>query len=459
MQQGKKMTEQKTLASLAVLVQSGEIDPVALAKETLDRIENHVDQAIFIGLTRDRAEREAESASNRIRAGRSLGLLDGLPVAWKDLFDIQGSVTTAGSVVLMDSPPAETDAAVVAALRGAGMVTVGRTNMNEFAFSGLGINPHYGTPRNPASADGHRIPGGSSSGSAAAVAAGLVPLAIGTDTGGSVRIPAAMTGIVGYKATRGRYAMKGVFPLAGSLDSLGPLCLTVQDAVWADAAMHSLTAPVIRRSEPADLSLVVPETIVFDNAEAEVVAAFEAAIRRLESAGVRVRRQPFPSFSAVFELMSRRGALVNAEAHALHRERLASPDTARMDHRVVARLRLGETITVSDYIALLEARDRLIQETLENLQSGELIAHPTLPHVAPPIAPLLTDDDLFFKINGRTLRNTLIGNFLDFCGISIPCGSGAAGMPVGFLLSAPHHQDDRLLSAALALEALIRGEA
>jgi len=453
------MSEQRTLASLAVLVQSGEIDPVALAQETLDRIDNHADQAIFIGLTRERAEREAEAASKRMRAGRSLGLLDGLPVAWKDLFDIQGNVTTAGSVVLKDSPPAEADAAVVGALWGAGMVTVGRTNMNEFAFSGLGINPHYGTPRNPASADGHRIPGGSSSGSAAAVAAGLVPLAIGTDTGGSVRIPAAMTGIVGYKATRGRYAMKGVFPLSGSLDSLGPLCLTVQDAVWADAAMHSLTAPVIRRSEPADLSLVVPETIVFDNAEAEVVTAFEAAIRRLELAGVRVRRRPFPSFSAVFDLMSRHGALVNAEAYAIHRERLASPDAARMDHRVVARLRLGEAISVSDYIALLDARDRLIKETLETLQGGELIAHPTLPHVAPPIEPLLADDDLFFKINGRSLRNTLIGNFLDFCGISVPCGSGAAGMPVGFLLSAPHHQDDRLLSAALALEAVIRGEA
>lgn len=453
------MTVQRTLASLAVLVQSGEIDPVALAQETLDRIDNHADQAIFIGLTRERAEREAEAASKRIRAGRSLGLLDGLPVAWKDLFDIRGSVTTAGSVVLKDSPPAEADAAVVGALRGAGMVTVGRTNMNEFAFSGLGINPHYGTPRNPASADEHRIPGGSSSGSAAAVAAGLVPLAIGTDTGGSVRIPAAMTGIVGYKATRGRYAMKGVFPLSESLDSLGPLCLTVQDAVWADAAMHSLTAPVIRRAEPADLSLVVPETIVFDNAEAEVITTFEAAIRRLELAGVRVSRRPFPSFSAVFDLMSRHGALVNAEAYAIHRERLASPDAARMDHRVVARLRLGEAISVSDYIALLDARDRLIKETLETLQGGELIAHPTLPHVAPPIEPMLADDDLFFKINGRSLRNTLIGNFLDFCGISIPCGSGAAGMPVGFLLSAPHHQDDRLLSAALALEAVIRGEA
>ncbi|MQW85393.1 amidase [Sinorhizobium saheli] len=453
------MTNQKTLASLAVLVQSGQLDPAALAMETLSRIESHADRSIFVGLTRERAEREAKAASARIKAGRSLGLLDGLPVAWKDLFDLAGSVTTAGSVVLADSPPAAADATVVAALAGAGMVSVGRTNMSEFAFSGLGVNPHYGTPRNPASADEHRIPGGSSSGSAAAVAAGLVPLAIGTDTGGSVRIPAALTGIVGYKATRGRYAMKGVFPLAGSLDSLGPLCHTVEDAIWADAGMHGLTAPVIRRAELGDLSIIVPETVVFDDAEPEVVRTFEAAVRRLEAAGVKVRRQPFPSFSEVFELTARHGALVTAEAHALHRERLAGPEAARIDHRVVARIRLGEKITVSDYIALLEARDRLIHETVERLKGGEFLAHPTLPHVAPPVAPLLADDDLFFKVNAKTLRNTLIGNFLDFCGVSIPCGEGAAGLPVGFLLSAPHHQDDRLLSAALALEALIRGEA
>ncbi|QFI68273.1 amidase [Sinorhizobium alkalisoli] len=453
------MTSKKTLASLGVLVQSGEVDPVTLTEETLARIEGHDDRAVFLEVTRERAGREAKAASERIRAGRSLGLLDGLPVAWKDLFDMAGSVTTAGSVVLKDQPPAPADAAVVAALSGAGMVSVGRTGMNEFAFSGLGFNPHYGTPRNPAAADVHRIPGGSSSGSAAAVAAGLVPLAIGTDTGGSVRIPAAMTGVVGYKATRGRYAMRGVFPLAGSLDSLGPLCLTVQDAVWADAAMHSLTAPVVRRAEPAELSLVIPETIVFDDAEAEIVTAFEAAIKRVEAAGVRVRRQPFPSFAAIFDLMRRHGALVNAEAYALHRERLASPEAARMDPRVVTRVRLGEKISASDYIALVEARERLIHETAERLYAGELIAHPTLPHVAPPLAPLLGDDELFFKTNARTLRNTLIGNFLDFCGISIPCGTGAAGMPVGLLLSAPHHQDDRLLSAALALEAPIRGEA
>ncbi|AHK42997.1 MULTISPECIES: amidase [Ensifer] len=453
------MTRQKTLAGLSVLVQEGKLDPVTLAEQTLAGIAAHGDQSIFVGITRERALKEASAASARLRAGRSLGLLDGLPVAWKDLFDVKGSVTTAGSAVLRDTPPAGSDAAVVGAVAGAGMVSVGRTNMSEFAFSGLGINPHYGTPHNPASTDVERIPGGSSSGAAAAVAAGLVPAAIGTDTGGSVRIPAAMTGIIGYKATRGRYSMKGVFPLAESLDSLGPLCHTVQDAVWLDAAMHGLTAPVVRRGAIAGLSIVIPETIVFDEAENEVVEAFEDAVKRLEKAGATVTRRAFPTFKAVFDLMARHGALVTAEAFALHRERLAGSEAERIDPRVVARTRLGEKITMPDYIALLDARDQLIHETVESLKPGELIVHPTLPHVAPPLAPLLADDELFFKTNATTLRNTLIGNFLDFCGISIPCGTGAGEMPVGLQLAAPHHQDDRLLSIALAAEAVIRGEA
>ncbi len=453
------MTRPTTLAGLSVLVQDGKLDPTDLVDQTYAAIDAHGDHAVFTERTRDRARRDAEAAARRLRAGRSLGLLDGLPVAWKDLFDMAGSVTTAGSTVLKSNAAATVDAPVVASVAAAGMVSVGRTNMSEFAFSGLGINPHYGTPKNPAATDVERIPGGSSSGAGAAVAAGLVPAAIGTDTGGSVRIPAAFTGIVGYKATRGRYAMKGVFPLAESLDSLGPLANTVQDAVWLDAAMHGLTAPTVRRADLSGITLVIPETVVFDDAEAEVVEAFEDAVKRLEKAGVRISRRAFPSFSAIFELMARHGALVTAEAYALHRERLSGPDAGAIDPRVVVRTRLGEKITMPDYIALLDARDQLIHETVESLRPNELIAHPTLPHVAPPIAPLLQDDELFFKTNAKTLRNTSIGNFLDFCAVSIPCGTGAAEMPVGFQLAAPHHQDDRLLSAALSAEAIIRGEA
>jgi aspartyl-tRNA(Asn)/glutamyl-tRNA(Gln) amidotransferase subunit A len=385
-------------------------------------------------------------------------LLDGVPLAWKDLFDLEGVTTTAGSRVLAGGDPAAADADVVAALAAAGMVTVGRTNMSEFAFSGLGINPHFGTPENPTSVDVPRLPGGSSSGAGVAVARGLVPLAIGTDTGGSVRIPAAFNGVVGYKATRGRYSMGGVFPLAESLDSLGPLCHTVIDAVWADAAMRGLTAPSVTRGRLDGLCLVVPETVMFDDAEDGVVAAFEAALARLARAGARIRRQAFPMFSEIFDLMAKHGALVTAEAFVLHRNRLAGPEANAMDPRVVARTRLGEKITLSDYLAITAARRRLVGAFNAAFGPEDILVSPTLPVVAPPIAPLLADDEAFFRTNGKVLRNTLIGNFLDGCGVSIPCGTGEAGMPVGLLLSAPGGADDRLLGVALAAEDVVRGE-
>jgi aspartyl-tRNA(Asn)/glutamyl-tRNA(Gln) amidotransferase subunit A len=447
----------KSIAQLSVLIQSGTLDPVELAEETLAAIRDYPDQSVFVSLTPERALAEARASRQRLRDGRSLGLLDGIPIAWKDLFDIEGLATTAGSVVLADDAPAREDAAVVQALAGAGMVSVGRTNMSEFAFSGLGINPHYGTPENPRSADVPRLPGGSSSGAGVAVAAGLVPVAMGTDTGGSVRIPAAFNGIVGYKATRGRYAMDGVFPLSTSLDSLGPLTQTVQDAVWVDAAMRGRPAPSIARGSLKGLSLVVPETVFFDGIEPGVTAAFEAALDRLGKAGARIGRRPFPLFAELFDLMARHGALVTAEAFALHRERLSSDVADRMDRRVVMRCRLGEKITMPDYVALLRARERMISALAREVPADTLLVSPTLPHVAPPIAPLVADDDLFVATNGKTLRNTLIGNFFDWCGVSIPCGTGDAGMPVGLLLSGLPNRDEDLLAAALAAEEVVRG--
>ncbi|AOF92984.1 amidase [Sinorhizobium sp. RAC02] len=447
----------RSVAQLSVLLQSGTLDPVELAEETLKAIEGNTDTAIFTYLLKDRAKAEAEASRRRIRKGRSLGVLDGVPIAWKDLFDIEGLPTTAGSRVFASNEPAHTDAAVVRALAGAGMVNVGRVNMSEFAFSGLGINPHYGTPRNPASPAGeHRIPGGSSSGSGVAVATGLVPVSIGTDTGGSVRIPATFNGTVGYKATRGRYAMDGVFPLSKSLDSLGSLCHTVQDAIWIDAAMRGLpAADALPRPSPTDLSFVIPETVFFDDAEPEVVAAFEAAVERLERAGADIRRMAFPEFTAIFDLMAKHGALVTAEAFVLHRERLKGPAAAGMDPRVVKRAALGAKISLADYIETLNARERLIASFETRLGRDSVLISPTLPHVAPPLQPLVDDEDLFFRVNAKTLRNPLIGNFLDWCGVSLPCCVGAGGMPAGLLVSAPRGSDTRLLAIASAVESLL----
>ncbi len=446
-----------SIAQLSLLIQSGEADPMDVADAIFDGIEQYADKAVFTVLLRERAMREAHASSRRIRDGRSLGALDGIPIAWKDLFDIEGMPTTAGSVVLTDDAPAKHDAAIVMLLKNAGMLAVGRTNMSEFAFSGLGINPHYGTPENPHSKDEPRIPGGSSSGAGVAVAAGLVPVAMGTDTGGSVRIPAALNGIVGYKATRGRYAMEGVYPLATSLDSLGPLCRSVQDAIWIDAAMRGLTAPIITRQSLKGIDIAIPRNVVFDGLGPGVAEAFEGGVERLRSAGALISSIEIPAFDEIISLMAKQGALVTAEAFALHRERLAGPEAARMDHRVVMRTRLGEKTSMPDYIAILAARARLIADT-ERLIGNRLVAFPSVAHVAPPIAALERDDELFVATNGKTLRNTALGNFLDWCGVSIPCGKGEADMPVGFLLSAPANRDDALLAVSLAAEAIIRGD-
>ncbi|WP_105427177.1 amidase [Neorhizobium tomejilense] len=445
-----------SIAELSVLIQMGRVDPIEVTESVLAGIKAYPDKAVFISLLEDRAMAEALASSKRMKEGRSLGLLDGIPIAWKDLFDIEGLPTTAGSKVLKKAVPAAKDAAIVDLLKQAGMVAVGRTNMSEFAFSGIGINPNYGTPHNPHGKDAPRIPGGSSSGSGVAVAAGLVPVAMGTDTGGSIRIPAGFNGIVGYKATRGRYAMNGVYPLATSLDSLGPLCRTVQDAVWVDAAMRGLAVPQTARQPARPLDIVIPTNIVLDGAEPGVVAAFEAAIERLSKAGARITRLAFPTFDELPKLMAKYGPMVTAEAFALHREKLSGPDAEEMDRRVVARTRLGEKTSLSDYIAIVENRARMITET-EALIGDRFVAMPSVAHVAPPIAPLEKDDELFFATNGKTLRNTGFGNFLDWCGVSIPCGSGDANMPVGFLLSANANCDETLLQAAMAHEEIIRG--
>lgn len=449
----------RSALQIAGLLQLGQLDPIDVLAATYAAIEACDDKTIFTVLTRERAEDEARAASARLRAGRPRSLLDGVPVTWKDLFDLEGMVTTAGSRVLAADPPAAHDAAVVAHLRDAGMVSVGRVNMTEFAFSGLGLNPHFGTPRNPHGKEMPRIPGGSSSGSGVVVARGLVAVSIGTDTGGSVRIPAAYNGVIGYKATRGRYDMRGVFPLATSLDSLGPLCHTVTDAVLVDAAMRGQAAPGFVRGDVAGRRLVVPTNIVFDDAEPAVVTAFEAAIARLAAQGAIIERKAVPAFDALFELVRRHGAIVTAEAYALHADRLNGADAATIDPRVVARAKLGANISMRDYVTSVQARGRLIAAIEQFLGEDALVAYPTLPWVAPPIEPLRRDDDLFVKTNAGTLRNTLIGNFFDWCGVSIPCGTDPQGLPVGFLLSGLQGRDETLLSFALAAEPVIRDEA
>jgi aspartyl-tRNA(Asn)/glutamyl-tRNA(Gln) amidotransferase subunit A len=450
----------RSALQLAGIMGGGVLDAEEVAARTFAAIRACDDQAIFTRLTEDRATGEARMAAHRARAGRPRGLLDGVPVAWKDLFDLQGVTTTAGSRVLAGDPPAACDATVVARLTAAGMVTVGHVNMTEFAYSGIGLNPHYGTPRNAHSEPGDpRAPGGSSSGSAVVVARGLVPVAIGSDTGGSVRIPAAFNGIIGLKTSTGRYPTDGVFPLSTTLDTVGVFTRTVADAAIVDAALCGLPAPTAKRRPLGGQRIIVPTNIVFDDAQPAVLANFEAALARLAEAGAVVERTHVAAFDEVLAVTAKHGNLTTAEAYTLHRERLVGPQAAGMDRRVAARAGAGADIAMTDYVTILQQRRRLIAEAATLFAGGAVIAYPTVVHTAPSIAALEADDALFYRINARTLRNTNLGNFLDWCGISFPSGTDAAGLPTALLLSGPHGGDDALLSLALSAEDVIRGDA
>jgi aspartyl-tRNA(Asn)/glutamyl-tRNA(Gln) amidotransferase subunit A len=374
------------------------------------------------------------------------------------LFDLEGMPTTAGSRVFESAAPAEADAPVVARLKAAGMVCVGRVNMTEFAFSGIGLNPHYGTPRNPHGQGEARIPGGSSSGSAVAVARGLVPAAIGTDTGGSVRIPAAFNGVIGYKASSGRYPMDGVFPLSQTLDTLGVFAHNVADAIVVDAAMCGLLAPTVRGAAISGLRILAPSNVVLDDCEPAVIENFEAALSRLARAGAVVERGPMPVFDEILALSARHGTIVAAEAYALHKARVEGPEAERLDHRIVRRIRLAAAMPMVDYIAILQARSRLIEQTRQLLSGRCLVAMPTVPHTAPSIAALEADDEFFFRTNAKTLRNTMLGNFLGWCGVSFPTGTDRSGLPTALLLSGAPATDEQLLSLSLTAEAIIRDD-
>ena len=446
----------QTAKTLAEDMRAGRRDPLDLVVEVFDRIAAHGDGALFIRQTRERAEAEARAARERLRAGNPASPLDGVPLAWKDLFDLKGTVTTAGSEVLRGAATAGQDADLVRAGMRAGLVTVGTVNMTEFAYSGIGLNPHHGTPRNPRDKAVHRSPGGSSSGSGAVVAAGIVPLSIGTDTGGSIRIPAAFNGVVGYKTSTGHHPMGGVFPLSRTLDTLGPLAHTVEDCVLVDAALRGLAQPEVAAVDPARLDFVIPDAVMFDDLDAPVATAFEATLARIAATGARVRRIALPQLRETVEVIARLGPLASAEALDVHWDRLNSPDEARMDPRVVRRIRMADRMTAVDLIRLHDHRRRLIAE-VDAVLGDALLICPTTPSVAMPVAPLEADVEVFFHHNFRTLRHTALGNFLDWCGLAIPNGADGDGMPTSLMICGRHGRDAALLAAGLALERVIRG--
>ena len=445
-----------TASQISADLRSGRLDPLDLVDQVFARIAEVGDNAIFTETLRPRAEAEARAARVRLRAGNPNSLLDGVPVAWKDLYDFKGRVTTAGSVVLASNPAADQDAALVAAGARAGLVSIGALNMTEFAYSGIGLNPHFGTPRNPNGTGAARSPGGSSSASGVVVANDIVPIAFGTDTGGSIRIPAAFNGVVGYKSSTGHYPMAGVFPLSPTLDTLGPLAHCVEDCVLADTVLRGLQSPEVHAALVHSLDFVIPDAVMFDGLAPAVADNFDATVTRLEQAGARVRRIALPELAETLDLITHRAVLVAVEALDFHWDRLHGPDVNRIDARVVRRIMNAAKTSAVDYAILLRERKRLIAAVNARIGNALLIC-PTTPSVAMPIAPLEADQEVFFHHNGLTLRNTSLGNFLDWCGLSIPNGCDADLMPTGFMISAPHGQDRAVLATGLAVEQIVRG--
>ena len=446
-----------TASDISQGLRAGKLDAVTVTEQVFDRIAEHGDDAIYIDILRDRAMVEAKAARLRYRAGLPASPLDGVPVAWKDLFDLKGRVTTVGALVTKADPPAQADAPVIAAAHRAGIISTGTVNMTEFAYSGIGLNPHYGTPRNVHAPVGQtRSPGGSSSASGVVVSAGIVPISMGSDTGGSVRIPASFNGVVGYKTSSGRHPMAGVYPLAKSLDTIGPLAHTVADCALFDAVLRGKNAPEAQAADPGTLNFVIPDDILLNDLSPAVAVNFDATVARLEAAGGRVRRISLPELTELTDLIARHGVLAGAEALVLHQERIYGAAADQMDARVVRRIKLAERMSAVDLLVLQQARARTMASTAEALGNA-IVLCPTTAVTAMKTAPLEADQDAFFRANGLTLRNTSLGNFLDWCGVSIPNGTDAAGMPTGFLLSASSGQDTALLAAALGCEEIIRG--
>lgn len=402
----------------------------------------------------DMARAAARAVDTQFAAGAPLPPLAGLAVSVKDLFDVVGEVTTAGSKVLASRAPATCDAPAVSRLRRAGAALTGHTNMTEFAFSGVGINPHHGTPANPVTAaiDGTaRIPGGSSSGAAVSVATGAAWAALGSDTGGSIRIPAALQGVVGFKCTARLVPTEGSVPLSTTLDTACAITRSVRDAVLlhkvlAQRAVRPLSTPLKR------LRLAVPQTSMLDGMDAHVAAAFEQALSRLRAAGASISEIALPQIASLATIQSRAG-FAAAESFAWHRGMLAEHE-ADYDPRVATRIRRGEAMSAADYVDLLHARRAWIAEMERDTQAFDALLSPTVPVVAPALDALQQSDEAFFAANALLLRNPSVVNMLDGCALSLPCHRQGE-MPVGLMVWSRTLADDTVLGASLAIEAAL----
>ncbi|TPK39607.1 amidase [Mesorhizobium sp. B2-5-3] len=411
------------------------------------------EERVFTKLYIEAARAAADAADARRRAGVRLGPLDGTIISIKDLFDVCGEATTAGSLLLKDAAPAIGDAMIVRRLRQAGAVIIGKTNMTEFAFTAIGDNQHYGTPGNATDAD--RIPGGSSSGAGVSVGEGTSEISIGSDTGGSIRIPAALNGVVGFKPTARRVPLTGAFPLSATLDSVGPLARTVAQCAAADAVMAgedlALPAPLAL----AGLRIGLPRGVLFGETEGAVAAAFERCLGKIEQAGARVADLSIDDLIADLRAVTKRGSIAAMEGAEVHADWLAAGAPVPVDPHVSGPLSRAAMLPTPVYIRALRRRAALAAATDERLTSVDVLALPTTPVTAPTIVSLAQDAGLRDRTEGLLLRNTQVANQFDLCAISLPIPGMA--LPAGLMLVARHGHDRRLLSIAAEVERLLGG--
>jgi aspartyl-tRNA(Asn)/glutamyl-tRNA(Gln) amidotransferase subunit A len=412
----------------------------------------------FTKVYAEQARASADAMDALRRAGRAPSPFAGIPVSLKDLLDVTGEPTPAGSVVLANAAPATVNAPVVQRLLEAGLIPVGRTNMTEFAFSGVGINPHFGTPRAPfgrteggRTEGGGRIPGGSSSGAAVSIADGMALAAIGTDTGGSCRIPAAFCGVVGYKPTARRVPTSGVLPLSPTLDSVGPLARTVSCCQVIDAILSGDDRAAAQPMSPAGLRLLFPSNSVADGMDASTERAIDRAVQRLDRAGAHITHARLRSLDLINAAHAQGGFAV-VEAYAWHRDLLAREADA-YDPRVASRIIPGATMLAADYVALVQARVRIIAAFEAEMAPFDALIMPTVPIAPPPISAFALDED-YRRLNGLILRNPSVINFLDGCAISLPCHEPGAP-PAGLTLAATAMSDRRLFALAEGVESVL----
>jgi|TARA_B110000908_G_scaffold48395_1_gene59104 aspartyl-tRNA(Asn)/glutamyl-tRNA(Gln) amidotransferase subunit A len=435
-----------TACDLGRGIGSGDIDPVALTQTYLDAIETHeLKDRIYARVTAERALSEANAAALRAQSGQRLSLLDGVPISWKDLFDTAGVGTEAGSKLLEGRVP-DRDAVVLANATAMGLVCLGKTHMSEIAFSGLGYNPSTNTP--PCVNDADAVPGGSSSGAAASVAFDLAAAGIGSDTGGSVRIPAAWNDLVGLKTSTGRLTLEGVVPLALKFDTIGPLTRSVEDAAQFLALMEGGKVADLRGASLKGRRLAVLRTVFLEDTRAVPLAAFESAVKRLEAAGAVVDYIDVPEAREAVDLS---GLLITSEAYGLWKDVIeANPDA--MYSEILARFRIGANYSAADYVAgwvKLEAA----RAAYDSATAGyDAVIGPSSAILPPNLERLNTEEDYYITENLLSLRNTRVGNMLGLCGLTLPTGTPSCGI---MFLCAPDLEEHLLRIGAAAEAALV----